>query len=363
MLDQKQPRVTVLSAVYNGERFLDEAIASIVAQSYADFEYILINDASTDSSPDILAQWAARDSRIRILHNERNINPSGALNRGLSEARGEYIANIDQDDISYPTRLAEQVAFLDANPTVGVVGSQARAIDEQGAGDRIINYPTNPALAKWVLFFQTPVIHSAAMMRRAIVEQVGKYSLRAWMAGDYELFLRIAKVAEISNLPTTLVAYRRSSTQVTSTSLRPQTGRVLLFLQAMLQERFGFDIRSLPAITALFSGVRGHSLEDEISLVAAGELMNKLYTIFVATTDLSTEDAQVVAQDCARRYLLMAWGNRRQFRTASRTLLTRALEVDPDLWQHPQTRQMLRRCYRKELAQASLQLDELHPTS
>lgn len=350
MVARNSPRVTVLTAVYNGERYLDTAIASIIDQKYPDFEYIIIDDASTDGTAAILAQWAARDPRIRLLHNERNLNISGALNRGLSVARGEYVANLDDDDIAYPTRLAEQVAFLDANPTVGLVGSQVMGIDEEGAERSISTFPTSSALAKWTIFFQTPVLHSAAMMRRTVIEQVGNYSLVTWMAGDYELFARISQVAEISNLPTTLAAYRRSPTQISSFRNRPQTGYVLLFLQTFLLENYGFDKRALPAIAALYYGVRGNPLEDESRLAVAGELLAKLHEAFVAKTDLGAEDAQVVAEDCARRFLAMAWVHRRRFRATSRVLLTRGLELVPGLWQRPQTWRMLRTLHRKEVA-------------
>jgi cellulose synthase/poly-beta-1,6-N-acetylglucosamine synthase-like glycosyltransferase len=90
------PRVSVLTAVHNGERYLEETIASVIAQSFGDFEYILIDDASTDGSAAMLAAWAARDGRIRLLHNERALNPAGALNRALAAARGDYVAVLDQ---------------------------------------------------------------------------------------------------------------------------------------------------------------------------------------------------------------------------------------------------------------------------
>lgn len=350
MLASSTPRVTVLTAVKNGERYLDQTIASIIDQSFLDFEYIIINDGSTDATAAILAKWAARDARIRLLHNERSLNPSGALNHGLSIARGEYVANIDHDDLAYPTRLAEQVAYLESNPSVGVVGSQVIRIDEEGKEFGVSAYPTQPALAKWCIFFQTPVLHSAAMMRRALVEQVGNYSLTSWMAGDYELFSRISLVAEISNLPTALAAYRRSSTQISSVNNRHQTGYVLLFLQAFLLANYGFDKRLVPAIAALYYGVRGNLLEDESRLVAAGALLAKLHVAFVANTVLRAEDAQAIAEDCARRFLWMAWTHRRLFRATSRTLLTHGLELDPNLWHRSQSGKMLRALYRKEIA-------------
>ena len=346
------PRVTVLTPVKNGERYLDRAVASIIDQSYRDFEYIIINDGSTDGTPAILDQWAARDARIHVLHNARSLNASGAIHRGLAVARGEYVAVLDSDDLAYPTRLAEQVAYLDAHPKVALVGSQVQVIDEQDKKLKISEFPVLPCLAHWQLFFVTPVLHSAAMMRRELVARVGNYSTRAWAAGDYELFTRLAQVGEIANLPTTLVAYRRWSSQMTSTHRRIQNGQVLLFLQALLMKRYGFDPRTLPALSALYYGVRGYVIGNDADVEAAGELLTKVYAKFKATVALSAEDAEVVAQDCARRLLALAWAHRRGLRATSRAILARALAIDPNLWQRPRTWLGVRTLYRKEVNRA-----------
>ena len=331
------PLVTVLTAVRNGEAYLDAAIASIVAQTFSAFEYILINDASTDRTPIIAEEWGKRDARIRVLHNATSLNAAGALNRGLAEAQGIYVAILDGDDVAYPTRLDEQVAFLEANPTVGVVGSQVMGIDASGQEGKVLHFPTAPAIAQWRIFFHTPVLHSAAMMRRELVEQVGRYSVAMWTATDYELFARMSRVGEITNLPTTLVAYRQSPTQLSNAYNRIQMGQVLLFLQSLILSRFGFDKRHLPALTACYYGVRGHELSDEAGVYAAGAFLDELYGAYLATTELGDGDRLLIRENCAWSFLLMAWVHRRTYRVASRHLLARALELDPQLWQRKTT--------------------------
>src|SRR5690606_37374672 len=124
------PRVTVLLAVHNGERYIQEAIDSILAQTFGDFELLIVNDGSTDATRDLVLSYS--DDRIRLVDNDHNIGLPKSLNRGLRLAKGRYIARLDADDISEPDRLAAQVSFLQANPDVAMVGSWYRKIDGEG---------------------------------------------------------------------------------------------------------------------------------------------------------------------------------------------------------------------------------------
>jgi glycosyltransferase involved in cell wall biosynthesis len=346
MVANGTPRVTILTAVRNGDAYLDTAIASIVAQSFSDFEYILIDDASSDATPAILASWAARDPRIRVMRNAHSLNAGGALNRGLAEAAGEYLAILDGDDIAYPTRVAEQVSFLDTHPSVSVVGSQAMIID--AAGNELgpmSPFPTAPAVASWRFMFHCPVLHSAAMMRNSLLEQVGGYSVAIWAATEYELFVRLSETGQVSNLPTTLVAYRESPQQLSSVHRQAQVGQVLSLVQELAVARLGLD-KARPSVTgALFQGVRGEVLSDEEELSSVRDLLEELHRAFLAKTVLCDEERQWIAEECACVFLLLAWVHRHPFRLASRKLLARGLELDPHLWTRPRTRSRLRRLH------------------
>ena len=124
----KTPKITVLMPVYNGEKYLKESIESILKQTFRDFEFLIINDTSTDESEKIIRSF--KDSRIKLIKNEKNIGLTKSLNKGLDLAKGEYMARMDADDISLPKRLEIQVAFMDKNPKIGVIGAWAKVIGE-----------------------------------------------------------------------------------------------------------------------------------------------------------------------------------------------------------------------------------------
>jgi glycosyltransferase involved in cell wall biosynthesis len=130
MNKRSYPKVSVVMSVYNGEKYLCEAIDSILNQTFENFEFLIVNDGSTDRTLEILQSY--RDPRIKVINNERNIGLTASLNKGLKIAKGEYVARMDADDVSFPHRLEQQKAFLDRNPRVAMVGSWAEVIDESG---------------------------------------------------------------------------------------------------------------------------------------------------------------------------------------------------------------------------------------
>jgi glycosyltransferase involved in cell wall biosynthesis len=207
------PRVAVLLSFYNDERFLAAAIESILCQTYADFELILVNDASTDRSREIAA--AFNDSRIRLVDNETNVGLARSLNRGLSMVRSEYVARMDGDDLSFPSRLARQVEYLDSHHDVAVVGTQATIIDSRGRRIRVKEW-WNPQFRKpatelgmeWHRVFFTPLLHASTMYRHAIIwNDLGGYDARYSME-DAELWARVGKAHHLANVDERLVAIR-----------------------------------------------------------------------------------------------------------------------------------------------------------
>jgi glycosyltransferase involved in cell wall biosynthesis len=203
------PRVTVLISAYNEERFLAEAIDSVLAQTFPLFEIVVVNDASTDRSGAIAAGY--RDPRVRVIENSSNLGPGPSLNRGLASIRSEYVARLDADDLCFPQRLAMQVEFLDAHPEVAAVGCQAVVIDARGRRVRRLEtwYETTEWGIRWRRIFQMPLIHSAAMFRRAIVwDLLGGYEERYRFGEDFELFDRIGRRYPICNLRERLIGRR-----------------------------------------------------------------------------------------------------------------------------------------------------------
>jgi glycosyltransferase involved in cell wall biosynthesis len=217
------PNVSVIMAVYNGERYLAQAVESILAQTYRDFEFIIIDDGSIDCSPDIIEEYAARDSRIRLI-SRANRGLTRTLNEGLSVASGTLVARMDADDVSLPTRFEKQVAYLDANPRCVCVGSQVQRIDPYGSViDRPRHKLTHDEIdADLLKGIGWSIVHPAAMMRRDAVMQVGGYREQFKTSQDLDLFLRLAEVGELANLPDVLLNYRQHFESVASTKADEQ---------------------------------------------------------------------------------------------------------------------------------------------
>jgi glycosyltransferase involved in cell wall biosynthesis len=202
-------------SVYNGERYLRESIDSILTQSFTDFEFLIVNDGSSDASRSIILAY--NDPRIRLIENEQNIGLTQSLNRGLALARGEFVARQDADDISLPVRLAKQVAFMDANPHIMLVGSWYQEVDSNGALKQRARPPTDEVELRWALLFYCPFIHTAVMMRTAsLLNEIGYYSDEYEYAEDHELWLRIARRKSLTNLKSYLVKYRINPNSITA---------------------------------------------------------------------------------------------------------------------------------------------------
>lgn len=199
------PRVSVLMPVYNGEAFVAEAIESILRQTYANFELLIVDDGSVDNSRAIMEGFS--DNRIRLIRNDSNRGLIASLNRGLDEALGEYIARMDCDDISRSTRLEKQVGFLDAFPEVGICGAWAQAFGE--VQDVIFRPPTDPKKVSCRLLFDNVMIHSSVMLRKGMLERHQlRYEPGYTHAEDFRLWQRASEYFPIANLNEVLIDYR-----------------------------------------------------------------------------------------------------------------------------------------------------------
>jgi glycosyltransferase involved in cell wall biosynthesis len=199
------PAVTVLMPVFNAAKHLRQSLESVLRQRFCDFELLAIDDGSSDSSAEILAGFG--EPRIRVLRNEKNLGLVATLNRGLEEARGEWIARQDADDISAPGRLATQMTFVRGNPAVPLVGSDALLIDADGRPRGRWRTGGHADLVAWDLCFRAPFAHSSALFRRSIVQRIGGYrDLRA--CEDLDLWGRIAADFPVVTLRQPLVKYR-----------------------------------------------------------------------------------------------------------------------------------------------------------
>jgi GT2 family glycosyltransferase/radical SAM superfamily enzyme YgiQ (UPF0313 family)/Tfp pilus assembly protein PilF/glycosyltransferase involved in cell wall biosynthesis/SAM-dependent methyltransferase len=201
-----KPKISVVMSVYNGDKYLEKAIQSIMHQSFQDFEFIIIDDASTDSTTDILAKLT--DPRCRIIRNHKNLGLTRSLNIGMSEAKGEFIARMDADDISLPHRLEIQYEFLRKNPEYSLVGSSFYSIDENGRTLSLVPVLTSDQEIRAGLQKQNWFGHGSVMMRKdAFMECVG-YDEEFTYAQDYDLWLRIAEKFLVANIEEPLYSWR-----------------------------------------------------------------------------------------------------------------------------------------------------------
>jgi glycosyltransferase involved in cell wall biosynthesis len=203
------PQVTVLMSVHNNEQYLPEAIESIVNQVFSDFEFLILNDASTDGSRDIIRAYA--DPRIRLIENERNLGLTASLNRGIDLARGAYIARMDADDIALPERLHRQVAFMEGSQDIDVCGSWYELF-----GDRVklVKSPVDHQDISDTLFFKNCIAHSTVCIRKQLFAECAvRYNEAFEYAQDYELWCRIINKVTFANMPEVLLKYRIHGSQ------------------------------------------------------------------------------------------------------------------------------------------------------
>jgi hypothetical protein len=219
----KRPSISVIMSVHNGRRFLSETIESVLAQSWSDFEFIIVDDGSSDGSTEVIRGYAERDSRLQVLTQEKH-GLTRSLNRGLTVARGEFVARQDADDISAPERLAVQRDYMQQNPNLAAVGSWCRFIDEAGVETGGLRYPVQHEEIAWAMLGYTAIAHPSAMLRRSAIDRFGAYDETFTYAQDYELWTRwISLGAQLQNIPKDLIFYRVWSGQISLEKNKIQT--------------------------------------------------------------------------------------------------------------------------------------------
>jgi glycosyltransferase involved in cell wall biosynthesis len=212
------PSVTVLMAVYNAERFLREAVDSVLGQTFTDFELLVVDDGSTDSTMNVLRGYS--DIRIRVIGLPENQKLVNARNVGVREARGQLIACMDGDDIAEPSRLEKQVAYMNAHPGVVLLGTGFVWVDAEGHPFEETRFPHENSILQEKLLIGNYFCTSSIVMRADAARGVGGFrSVAGWVAEDYDLWLRLAETGDIANLPDLLLRYRVHERQLSTSRL------------------------------------------------------------------------------------------------------------------------------------------------
>jgi len=224
----ENPRVTVFMPVYNGEKHLKEAIDSILNQTYTDFEFLIINDGSTDSSVEIIESYT--DPRIRLVHNEKNLGLTPTLNRGLEIAKGEYIVRMDADDISLPERIKKQVKFMDENPDVGLSGTWYKKFWEENKREEVVKYPTEHDEIKAEMFFNYVMLHPTIIINKNLFQTNGLRYDETFhgLNEDHDLFVRASFTFKLGNIPEVLFLYRQIHISATGAATREHRNKFLI---------------------------------------------------------------------------------------------------------------------------------------
>lgn len=237
------PEITVLMSVYNGERFLREAIESILNQTYREFEFLIINDGSTDSSREIILSY--NDPRIRLIDNEPNIGLTRSLNKGLRLAKGEYIARMDADDISIQERLEKQFKFMEKRLDVGLVTSWYEVIDEKNSCISIINDERTFENMYYFFTFGNQFPHSSTFFRKKNVMDLDGYDERYKRSQDYDLWFRLSRVTRIEMISEVLLKWRKTDINISNMFKNEQTDFAkqifITNLESILSNRLNLD--------------------------------------------------------------------------------------------------------------------------
>jgi glycosyltransferase involved in cell wall biosynthesis len=284
-------------AVYNGESYLKESIESILSQTFDDFEFLIINDGSSDGTRERILAYP--DARIRLVENEGNVGQTRSLNRGLKLAMGGFIARQDADDVSEPQRLAKQVAFLESHPELALLGTWYKKIDASGTVMAERKLPCYKTDIRWSLLFFCPVVHSSVMFRKSMVlDQIGFYNEAFSYAQDHELWNRIARRLPVENLPEHLVRFRIHPCSMTATyGDRVEEGRKL-------------GIASIERLLGWRNSAQAESSENRFRSMSS--------LLFGYDTDLNPQTAQDATQEILRLHTAFSqdYGmDQREYRT------------------------------------------------
>jgi len=266
--------ISVIMPAYNAEKYIKEAIESILNQTFKDFEFIIVDDASTDNTRKIIGTYAKKDGRIKVLYNEKNLGIVHSYNKAIKIAKGKYIAILENDDIAAPTRLEKQFVFMEANPKVGVCGTNIVLINEKGKeiGRRI--RPELDKECRRAFFLYCPIFHTTAMIRKECFEKLGYYDDKFIYAQDLEIFMRFSIGYKLHNLQEFLGYYRLHAANASFKRwARAIKSAQMARLTAVREYHYSFPLLGYPAIlfTCFF-----HIMPSKLAYKVTG-LLRKIF--------------------------------------------------------------------------------------
>lgn len=313
MFSKNSPVISVILPVYNGKVHLSECIESVLSQTFQDFEFIIVNDASTDNTSQILKDFAVRDERIIVVTHEVNQKQTIAANTAIKNAKGKYLARMDADDVALPNRLKRQVTFLEENTKIGLLGSWVDIINDDSKIIEQWKTASEPGVLNWNLLFGTSFAHSSVMMRSDIVKKVGYY--QSPEAEDYDLWSRISRIAKVANLPEVLQQKRVWAGQL---ALKVPTETRDCVVQIM-QKNINHLINDSNLDLDMIRNIRKVSdkspiIQDSRLISNIRNILLQLYTKHLFKFDLTKSEKKKVARDVFQKlHTLAKWQSSANF--------------------------------------------------
>ena len=318
-----RPAISVVMAAYNGADLIGETLDSLWAQTFSDFEVIVVDDCSTDDTLDVLC--ACPDPRLQVIAATKNMGPVHSRNRAFAAARGRYVAGLDQDDICLPDRFARQVAYLDTHPDVVLLGTAAAVLEDGAVTSGIKSPVTTPLLVAWLLRIENPLVWSTVMVRRDAVPAGDFTRPDILYAEDFDLYHRMALIGGVARIDDPLLLYRKhggGASKRYADTMQASATRVLAESYAAAgAEHPQADARMIVEFL-----MRGIPVPDRATLEQLGALIARLQSQFLATRAVDEDSLAMIRWETALR-----WG--RVIRTALKagTIgLAAAAAVRPD---------------------------------
>jgi len=300
------PTISVVMSVYNAEKYIDEAILSILNQTYKNFEFIIINDGSTDKSLEIIEKYKNQDERIVLISRE-NKGLIASLNEGIEKARGKYIARMDADDISLPQRFEEQVKFMEENQDIGVCGTWIEVFGKNRK-DSIWKIVTKHEELKTRLLFSVPVAHPSVIMRKELIEKYNlRYQEQYKHAEDYKFWLDYSKYTRFTNIPKKLFRYRYLETSVSRVADNAKDEQRYETISSIFKEvldELGVENTEKENRLHFTIGLHERIAKENIDLMFLNVYLNKLIE---ANKKTKVFDKKYLEQYLAKKFLIVVY--------------------------------------------------------
>jgi glycosyltransferase involved in cell wall biosynthesis len=298
------PAISVIMAAYNGAALLGETLSSLGAQTCGDFELIVVDDCSTDDTLALLRAWP--DPRIRVIASDQNQGPVRARNRAFAEARGRYVAALDQDDLCRPGRFARQRAFLDANPDVVLVASAAGLLERGERRPGRIAPSTTPALVDWLLRLSNPIVWSSTMFRRDVAAQLDPFTRPDILyAEDFDLYHRLRAFGRIARIDEELVDYRLHAGSASRRFTERMIASAALVLADANRDALGYDADEAAGLLARHV-MAGMAVPNRATLERLAHIIARLQQHFLRGRALGPADIRLIHRETSRLWWRMA---------------------------------------------------------